>query len=685
MLAVLKLDYWSKMSFRFKLPAMICLLVCIVLASTSFISYQIASGITLDKSKDEIKATSDRIGEGLFSAVQLEQQSVYLLSINSALTALLELRGAGTMTEEEFYSKSNSMFVKANQTLEASIKGMPGNETLMLIDTKGIVIASSNPAVVKNSRADRQYFQDSLKGKTVVSESLLSKASGNQVNVFSQPVYDSNGKVQGVFISSVVSAFFVDKLGSVKINDKGNVLILDRVGTLVYHSGDESLIGKPLESGEYNEITKGAGDGKLAQGEVKLKDKVAYYSKIPAADWTVIVEDSYEDVNQPLQSMMSKMATSMIIALVVSIIVGILISRLVTRPVAQLTGLFKKLSSGDLTTVATGKYSGEFKELADSFNTMAERNKNLISSMNSSIAVLHTSTRELDQTSARTSTSIMETSTTTSEIAKAMESQANDTESIVNKFMDVGDKIESATGTSLTIKAKADAITDIFQANHKVIETLVAINVKNEEEVRKISEITRQLAESSSGIGRMTDAIAEIANQTKLLALNASIEAARAGEHGRGFAVVASEIRKLAEQTSVQSQEINAIVGQTINHVEQNNQSVHIIEGITEQHNDSVGQTKQSFDLVSGHVKDIIEQVREMAEVLYEVENDKNEVLAAAQNLSASGEEVSASVEEVTATVQEQAAMVQQLAEMVTTIDKLTQDLAVASAQFKTE
>jgi len=92
------------------------------------------------------------------------------------------------------------------------------------------------------------------------------------------------------------------------------------------------------------------------------------------------------------------------------------------------------------------------------------------------------------------------------------------------------------------------------------IQTTVAsiqqLLVANQSTATKIVE----LGQSSDAIGTIIGVIEEIANQTSLLALNASIESARAGEHGRGFAVVATEVRRLAERTSRATGEVDQMV-----------------------------------------------------------------------------------------------------------------------------
>jgi methyl-accepting chemotaxis protein len=87
------------------------------------------------------------------------------------------------------------------------------------------------------------------------------------------------------------------------------------------------------------------------------------------------------------------------------------------------------------------------------------------------------------------------------------------------------------------------------------------------------------LTSRSLQIGKVVDAISEIAGQTNLLALKAALEAARAGEVGHGFAVVADEVRKLAEQSANSAYEIGGILNQ-------------ITTGITAVH-DSIGEVAQ--------------------------------------------------------------------------------------------
>ncbi|MBU5353947.1 methyl-accepting chemotaxis protein [Paenibacillus barcinonensis] len=675
----------NKMSFRVKLPLMISLLVCIVLTITAVLCYKVAEGITQNKSKDEIHANSDRIGAGLLTSLNMAEQAAFLMTKHTEFEQLLSSRSENEAQDiNAFLDENKGLINEASNILSQSLEGIEGAVVLMLIDRNGTVIAANEPTAVGGDRSDRTYFKETIQGRQVISEGIISKTLGTLGTVFASPMYDENKQVNGALIATISTSFFVNQLQNVKINDAGKVIVLDRVGKVMYHSADPNLVGKSLESGEYQSLVDLAPSEALQQGELSNDEKVVFYSKIPQSDWTIIVEDSYVDVNKPLTSMANKMYIVLFSSIVFSVIIGILLSRVMTRPVAAITTLFKQLAEGNLTVQAKGKYSGEFRELADSFNTMAEGNRQLIASMNSSIHVLNTSTVELDRSAQQTSATINDTTATTLEISRAMESQANDTEAIVDKFMNVGGKIVKVNEMSQSVMAQADEITDAFKNNHEVIDALIAVNDRNEAEVNNISQITVQLAESSIGIQQITSTIAEIAKQTKLLALNASIEAARAGEQGRGFAVVASEIRKLAEQTTAQSEDINRIVMQTIGHVEQNNQSVQAIEAIADQHKSSVVQTKETFQFVTRSMQQMMNQVQAIADEIESIERDKDDVLGAAQSLSASGEEVSASIEEVTATMEEQSAMTEHLAELVQTIDTLTKQLAEESARFKT-
>jgi twitching motility protein PilJ len=80
------------------------------------------------------------------------------------------------------------------------------------------------------------------------------------------------------------------------------------------------------------------------------------------------------------------------------------------------------------------------------------------------------------------------------------------------------------------------------------------------EQIQDTSKRVKRLGESSQEIGDIVSLINDIADQTNILALNASIQASMAGEAGRGFAVVADEVQRLAERSSAATRQIEALV-----------------------------------------------------------------------------------------------------------------------------
>ncbi|MDE6979528.1 MAG: methyl-accepting chemotaxis protein [Helicobacter sp.] len=169
------------------------------------------------------------------------------------------------------------------------------------------------------------------------------------------------------------------------------------------------------------------------------------------------------------------------------------------------------------------------------------------------------------------------------EIRKMLRNSLDSANLLNDDSKELGEVVQSL---NMSANDQADKLTQIAQA---ILQMTAAI--------QNISAKTSEIATQGEDVKSVIGIIRDIADQTNLLALNATIEAARAGEHGRGFAVVADEVRNLAERTTKSLSEIEAntnILIQGINEmatslneqtigIENINDSISAIENITQQ------------------------------------------------------------------------------------------------------
>ncbi len=185
----------------------------------------------------------------------------------------------------------------------------------------------------------------------------------------------------------------------------------------------------------------------------------------------------------------------------------------------------------------------------------------------------------------------------------------------------------------------SEKMTESARESQSILGALLESSRESQDTAKDIEEQVAVTNDSVQQIKSVTEYITDIAEETNLLALNASIEAARAGDAGKGFAVVAQQIQKLAEQSNSSAAQIGANIQELVDKTEGIVKAMSLISNALRKQEESVDQTKRIFDELNESIGDINQKEMDMQKNVTDMNQAKDSMSRIIAGLADSAEE----------------------------------------------
>ncbi len=484
--------------------------------------------------------------------------------------------------------------------------------------------------------AGRAYFEEAKKGKHAILEPNISPVNGQLLMFYGVPVFDGK-TVLGVIVAVVKGERLSTLCADTIVGREGHPIILNMDKGTTIGDADVEFVKQGqnlLEStqGEMHEAVQLACSGKVGYHvfyePIRKKNMVSTFRPVDGTNWVVFCMAPHEDFFGSINRMVFVMILAMVLCVVIAALLSMLVVSINIKPLKIVKDSIQDIASGnaDLTKRIKVSSEDEVGAVVDGFNQFTAKLHTIIAQIKNSKQMLTEVGDDLGASTEDTGTSIKEILSQISSMSTQIVNQSNSVSQTAGAVNQIASNIESlehmiesqsagVTQASAAVEEMIGNIASVNQSVDKMAASFAELQTNAQNGSTKqldVNERIEQIENQSEMLQEANQAIASIASQTNLLAMNAAIEAAHAGDAGKGFSVVADEIRKLSETSSAQSKTI----GQQLNSIKESISSVV----------SASAESSEAFQSVSNKIKETDELVRQIKSAMQEQQEGSHQI-----------------------------------------------------------